>query len=116
MGKEKNVIYKICCLSASAVAIFTLMFLVSLITFDFSEWMGIDNYQSTFRPIQMFAVIPSLLLAISYVIFVSGLHIYASDKRKNMESVDFEFRIALCRNIHFKLSDTTDYCNPKYSK
>jgi len=92
MGKEKNTIYKICCLSASAVAIFTLIFLVTLIfTFDFSEWMGIDRFQSTFRPIQMFTVVPSLLLAISYVIFISGLHIYASENKKIWSQLALSF-------------------------
>lgn len=44
--------------------------------------MGIDSYKSTFRPIQMLTVVPSLLLAISYVIFISVLHIYASEDNK----------------------------------
>jgi len=68
---------------AVTVAIFILAFIITLVfTFDFSEWKGIDNFQSTFRPIQMLTVAPSLLLAISYVVFVSGLHIYASENKK----------------------------------
>jgi len=92
MGKEKNAIYKICCLSASAVAIFILVFIIILIfTFDFSEWMGIDSFQNTFRPIQMLTVVPSLLLAISYVIFISGLHSYASENKKIWSQLALSF-------------------------
>jgi len=92
MDKEKNTVYKICYLSASAVAIFTLIFLITLIfTFDFSEWMGIDRFQSTFRPIQMFTVVPSLLLAISYVVFISGLHIYAPENKKIWSQLALSF-------------------------
>ena len=83
MTKGRNAIYRTCCLSACAVAIFILIFLITLIfTFDFSEWKGINDFQNTFQPIQMLTVVPSLLLAISYVIFVSGLHIYASENKK----------------------------------
>lgn len=83
MAKVKNVICKTCCLSAVAVAVFILAFIITLIfTFDFSEWKGINNFQSTFQPIQMLTVVPSLLLAVSYVVFVNGLHIYASESKK----------------------------------
>lgn len=92
MNREKRSIYKLLSLSASAVALFILIFIISLIfTFDFSEWRGIDSYQSTFRPIQMLTVVPSLLLAISYVIFISVLHIYASEDNKIWSQLALSF-------------------------
>ena len=92
MPKGKNIVDRICCWSASLVAIFTLAFLISLIfTFDFSEWRGIENFNSSFRPIQMLTVIPSFLLAVAYVIFVSGLHICVPENRKIWSQLAISF-------------------------
>lgn len=92
MDNEKNTAYKICRWSAYAVAIFILIFIITLIfTFDFSKWGGIDGFQNTFRPIQMLTVIPSFLLAISYVIFVSGAHICASKSKKIWSQLALSF-------------------------
>ena len=92
MDNEKNAAYKICRLSASAVAIFTLVFIITLIlTFDFSEWRGIDGFQNTFRPIQMLTVIPSLFLAISYVIFITGVHICTPKSKKIWSQLAISF-------------------------
>lgn len=92
MEKEKCVVYKVCGVSAIAVAIFTLLFVVALVlTYDFSKWTGIENYCNNFHPIQMLTVIPSLLLAFSYVGFVSGLHIYASDSKKIWSQLALSF-------------------------
>lgn len=92
MEKENRLIYKVCSISAMAVAVFTLLFIVLLgCTFDFSEWEGIISYKSNFRPIQMLTVVPSILLAISYVIFVSGLHIYTSDYKKIWSQLALSF-------------------------
>ena len=92
MEKEKRLIYKVCSASAIAVAVFTVLFIILLgCTFDFSEWEGIVNYKNTFRPIQMLTVVPSILLAISYVIFVSGLHIYAWGYKKIWSQLALSF-------------------------
>ena len=92
MEKDNRLIYKVCGISSIAVAIFTVLFIVFLVfTFDFSEWKGIVNYQNTFHPVQMLTVVPSILLAISYVVFVSGLHIYASDNKKIWSQLALSF-------------------------
>ena len=92
MEKEKLSSCKISIISAIAVAILILIFCVSLVvTFDFSEWNGIDNYQNNFQPVQMFTVVPSLLLAIAYVIFVSGLHNYVSESKKVWSQLALNF-------------------------
>ena len=92
MEKERLSLYRVCMISAMAVAILILVFCVSLIaTFDFSEWNGIDHYRRNFRPIQMFTVVPSLLLAIAYVTFVSGLHNYASTSKRIWSQLALSF-------------------------
>jgi hypothetical protein len=58
-----------------AVAVFTIAFIVSLpLTFNFSNWEGINQYASEFKPIQVFTVIPSILLASAFLIFSVCLH------------------------------------------
>ncbi len=92
MEKDNRLVYKVCGVSSVAVAIFTVLFIVLLaVTFDFSEWKGIVNYQNAFHPIQMLTVVPSIVLAISYVVFVSGLHIYASDNKKIWSQLALSF-------------------------
>lgn len=91
MDNEKT-IYKICSISALAIAIFTILFIAFLgCTFDFSKWEGIGNFRDNFRPIQMLTVVPSILLAISYVIFVSGLHVFSSGKNKIWSQLALSF-------------------------
>ncbi|WP_122646536.1 hypothetical protein [Enterococcus mediterraneensis] len=92
MEKDNRLIYKVCGISSIAVAIFAVLFIVLLaFTFDFAEWKGIVNYQNAFHPIQMLTVVPSMLLAISYVVFVSGLHIYASGNKKIWNQLALSF-------------------------
>lgn len=92
MEKERLSSCQVCIVSAAAVAILIIIFCISLIvTFDFSEWNGIGNYQSNFHPVQMFTVVPSLLLAIAYTIFVSGLHSYAPKSKKVWSQLALSF-------------------------
>lgn len=92
MEKKDLINHKICYLSAIAVMVFTLLFVILLIfTFDFSEWKGIVSYRNSFSPIHMLTVVPSILLAISYVVFVSTLHIYASDNKKIWSQLALSF-------------------------
>lgn len=89
---NETVCRRICGLSAALVAIFILMFTISMfLTFDFSDWTNIENFQKSFRPIQMFTVIPSLLLAITYVIFISVLHILSLESRKIWSQLAMNF-------------------------
>lgn len=92
MESKQKTLYKICCLSACLVTLCTVSFVLSLLfTWDFSEWTNIESFKNTFKPIQMLSVIPSILLAISYVTFVSGLHIYASENRKIWSQMALSF-------------------------
>lgn len=71
--------------SAIAVAIFTIGFIVALpLTFSANlvEWTGIENYTKTFKPMQMLAVFPSILLAFAYVIFTVSIHYYSNKDKK----------------------------------
>lgn len=66
--------------SAIAVAIFTIFFIIALpLTYNFSKWSGIEAYAQAFKPVQMLTVLPSILLASSYVIFTVSIHYYADE-------------------------------------
>lgn len=66
-----------------AVALFSFAYIVALpFTFNFSPWEGIYEYANEFEPIQMFTVIPSILLASAFLMFSVSLHYYASDDKK----------------------------------
>lgn len=84
MSLRKNALL-LCFWSSIAVAIFTIGFIVALpLTFfpNLVEWTGISAYAETFKPIQMFTVFPSILLASAYVIFTVSLHYYSENDKK----------------------------------
>lgn len=69
--------------SAIAVAIFTIAFVIALpLTFNFSKWSGIEAYAQSFKTLQMLTVLPSILLASSFVIFTVSIHYYADEDKK----------------------------------
>jgi len=75
MEKAKKTTMKMTFCSSIAVAVLTILFVVALITtFDFEVWNGIDSYAKNFKPIDLLTVIPSLLLAISFLIFNVSIH------------------------------------------
>ena len=83
MGKSKKITMKLAIASSLAVAVFTALFVIALITtFNFSTWNGIERYAAGFKPIQLFTVIPSILLAISFLIFCVSVHYLSSDEQK----------------------------------
>lgn len=83
MNNIDNNTARIASYSAIAVAVFTLLFVIALITtFSFDAWEGIDIYAENFRPLNLLTIVPSILLAISFLIFCVSIHYYVSDKRK----------------------------------
>lgn len=69
--------------SAIAVAIFTISFVIALLTtFNFEPWDGIEQFAAGFRPLNLLTVYPSILLAISFLIFCVSIHYYISDDLK----------------------------------
>lgn len=83
MDNTKRLILKIAIISSIAVAIFTVLFVIALITtFNFDTWNGIDSYAESFKPIQLLTIIPSILLAVSFLIFCVSVHYLACDDQK----------------------------------
>jgi hypothetical protein len=83
MEKTEKIILKMAISSSIAVAAFTVLFVIALITtFDFSAWNGIESYAENFKPIKLSTVIPSILLAVSYLIFGSSVHYLTHDNQK----------------------------------
>lgn len=68
---------------ALSVAVFTIVYIVALpLTFNFSAWKGIQDYAESFKSIQMFTVIPSILLASAFLMLSTCIHYYAPDEKK----------------------------------
>lgn len=75
MDKAKRITMKMVIISSISVAIFTVFFVIALITtFNFNTWNGIESYADGFKPIQLLTVIPSILLAVSFLIFCVSVH------------------------------------------
>lgn len=91
---EKTLKNKMGFISSICVALFTILFMIALpFTFRFSSWKGIQDYAATFKQIELLTVIPSLLLAISYVILVVTVNEDASQERKYWSHLAIAFGI-----------------------
>lgn len=83
MEKAKRITMKMAIMSSIAVAVFTVLFVIALITtFNFNPWNGIESYAEDFKPIQLLTVIPSILLAVSFLIFCVSVHYLSHDDQK----------------------------------
>jgi hypothetical protein len=83
MDKVKRITMKMSIISSIAVAVFTVLFVIALITtFNFNTWNGIESYAVGFKPIQLLTVIPSILLAVSFLIFCVSVHYLSHDDKK----------------------------------
>lgn len=86
MGNTKTVARKMVVGTSVAVALFIILFVVALITtFDFSTWNGIEDYAKNFKPISLLTIIPSIFLAISYLMHSVSVH-YLVDQDKKLWS------------------------------
>lgn len=83
MDKVKRITLKMAIISSISVAVFTVLFVIALITtFNFSTWNGIESYAEGFKPMQLLTVIPSILLAVSFLIFCVSVHYLSHDDQK----------------------------------
>ena len=56
-------------------------------------WQGMEAYVASFQPIQMLPLIPSLLLAPTFVVLMVCVHSYASNAKKLWSQVGLAFAI-----------------------
>ncbi len=56
-------------------------------------WQGVEAYVASFQPIQMLPLIPSLLLAPTFVVLMVCVHTYASSAKKLWSQVGLAFAI-----------------------
>lgn len=83
MKDTKRITIKMAIISSVAVAIFVVLFIIALITtFNFDTWNGIESYAASFKPIQLLTVIPSMFLAVSFLIFCVSVHYLTDDEQK----------------------------------
>lgn len=105
MELRKKVL-KLCFWSSIASAVFTVSFIVSLpLTFmpNLIEWTGVSAYVETFSPMQMFTVLPSILLASAYLIFTVSLYYYSENDKKIWSHLSIAF------GLIYAIISTTNY-------
>ncbi len=56
-------------------------------------WRGIESFVASFQPIQMLSLIPSLLLAPTFVVLMVSLHYYASPDKKIWSHLGIAFAL-----------------------
>jgi hypothetical protein len=82
--------------------------ILSTLFFPMTNIDNIEAYASSFNSVQMLPFIPSLLLAPVFVIFMLGLHHYASEDKKFLSQLAFSFAIlcAATLSIHYYIQLT----------
>jgi len=80
--------------SAIIIAISITIFIITLLltfTPNLAPWEGIAVYSANFKPIQMFTVFPSILIACAYVVFTVAIHYYAQEEKKIFSHLSIVF-------------------------
>jgi len=80
--------------SAIIVAISMIIFMVTLVltfTPNFAPWEGIEVYSANFKPMQMFTVFPSIIMACAYVVFTVTIHYYAQEEKTIFSHLSIAF-------------------------
>jgi len=80
--------------SAIIVAISITVFMVTLVftfTPNLASWDGIETYSANFKPMQMFTVFPSIIMACAYVVFTVAVHYYAQEEKKIFSHLSIAF-------------------------
>jgi len=71
-----------------------IVFMITLIltfTPNLAPWEGIEAYSANFKPMQMFTVFPSIIMACAYVIFTVAIHYYAQEEKKIFSHLSIAF-------------------------
>ncbi len=71
-------------------------------------WQGIEQFVATFQPIQMLSLIPSLLLAPTFLVLMASLHYYAAPDKKVWSHLGVAFTLiyATMATINYMLQLT----------
>ena len=91
------------------IALIVTMISMSATATDASPgWRGIESFIASFQPIQMLSLIPSLLLAPTFVVLMVSLHYYASPDKKIWSHLGIAFTLiyAVMASINYILQLT----------
>lgn len=91
------------------IALIVTMISMSATATDTSPgWRGIESFVASFQPIQMLSLIPSLLLAPTFVVLMVSLHYYASPDKKIWSHLGIAFTLiyAVMASINYILQLT----------
>jgi hypothetical protein len=94
MGNMNKTALKLGFWSVIIVAISIIVFMLTLVltfTPNFTSWDGIEIYSLNFKPIQMFTVFPSIVMACAYVVFTVAIHYYAQEDKKIFSHLSITF-------------------------
>ena len=58
-----------------------------------SGWSGIESFVASFQPIQMLPLIPSLLLAPTFIVLMVSIHYYAAPDKRIWSHLGIEFAL-----------------------
>jgi len=88
--------------------IVTMISMMATATDTPSGWRGIEAFVASFQPIQMLSLIPSLLLAPTFVVLMVSLHYYASPDKKIWSHLGIAFALiyAVMASINYILQLT----------
>lgn len=91
------------------IALIITMFSMSATATDTAPgWRGIEAFVSSFQPIQMLSLLPSLLLAPTFVVLMVSLHYYAAPDRKIWSHLGIAFALiyAVMASINYTVQLT----------
>lgn len=93
--------------SAILAAVFAVAFAILAVAFPAAEWDGIEAYADSFSSAQMASFIPATLLALTVVVLMVSLHVYASQDQRILTLLAVAFSVIyatiVCTNYYLQL-------------
>ncbi|MBI5031408.1 MAG: hypothetical protein HZB51_12840 [Chloroflexi bacterium] len=83
----------LCSVGYGIALIITMIYMSATATSTSPGWRGIEAFVASFQPIQMLSLIPSLLLAPTFVVLMISLHYYASSDKKIWSHLGIAFAL-----------------------
>ena len=93
LGFWSSVLATLSSIGYGIALIVTMMSMSATATDTSPGWRGIELFVASFQPIQMLSLIPSLLLAPTFVVLMVSLHYYASPDKKIWSHLGIAFAL-----------------------
>ena len=108
LGFGSAIVATLCSIGYGITLVITMVSMMATASEPATGWSGIESFVASWQPVQMLSLIPSLLLAPTFIILMVSIHYYAAPEKKIWSHLGITFTLvyAVMASVNYILQLT----------